>query len=135
MEDSPTAALARYIAGSARTALPECILEHARCHVLDTVASIVACAHLEPACVARRHALSHGGQGGPASILPAAGQTSLVQAAFANAIADQVAGETVILVCRTAADGDIARALIDPCVEIVVEPFGDISADLIVERQ
>jgi agmatine deiminase len=47
-------------------------------------------------------------------------------AAFANAIADQGAGETVILVCRTVADADIARALIQPGVEIVVEPFGDI---------
>jgi agmatine deiminase len=47
-------------------------------------------------------------------------------AAFADAIADQGAGETVILVCRTAADADVARALIQPCVAIVVEPFGDI---------
>jgi len=47
-------------------------------------------------------------------------------AAFANAVADQGAGETVILVCRTARDGDVARTLIQPCVDIVVEPFGDI---------
>ena len=47
-------------------------------------------------------------------------------AAFANAVADQGAGETVILVCRTAADGDLARALTQPCVDIIVEPFGDI---------
>lgn len=47
-------------------------------------------------------------------------------AAFANAIADDGAGETVVLVCRNSADQDIARALVQPCVEIVVEPFGDI---------
>ena len=47
-------------------------------------------------------------------------------AVFANAVADQGAGETVVLVCRTADDGDRARALADPCVDIVVEPFGDI---------
>ena len=47
-------------------------------------------------------------------------------AAFANAVADQGAGETVILVCRTADDGEIARTLSGVGVEIVVEPFGDI---------
>lgn len=47
-------------------------------------------------------------------------------AAFGNAIADDGAGETVVLVCRNSADQDIARALVQPCVEIVVEPFGDI---------
>ncbi len=47
-------------------------------------------------------------------------------AAFANAIADDGAGEAVILVCRTAADADTARTLVEPGVEIVVEPFGDI---------
>jgi len=47
-------------------------------------------------------------------------------ATFANAIADEGAGEAVILVCRTAADAGTARTLIEPGVEIVVEPFGDI---------
>jgi len=47
-------------------------------------------------------------------------------AVFANAVADQGAGESVILVCRTTADGDVARALVRPCVEIAIEPFGDI---------
>lgn len=47
-------------------------------------------------------------------------------AAFANAIADDGAGERVILVCRTAADAAIARTLVLPCVNIVTESFGDI---------
>ena len=47
-------------------------------------------------------------------------------AAFANAIADGGAGESVILVCRSAADEAIARALVGSCVNIVVESFGDI---------
>ncbi len=47
-------------------------------------------------------------------------------AAFANAVADQGAGERVVLVCRTTADGEAARALVHSCVNIVVEPFGDI---------
>ena len=47
-------------------------------------------------------------------------------AAFANAVADEGAGETVILVCRTSADEAIARGLVQPIVKLVVEPFGDI---------
>lgn len=47
-------------------------------------------------------------------------------AAFANAIADRGSGETVIVVCRTTSDADIARGLVKAGVEIVVEPFGDI---------
>jgi agmatine deiminase len=47
-------------------------------------------------------------------------------AAFANAVADQGAGETVILVCRTSEDGEVARLLTQPGVDIVIEPFGDI---------
>ena len=47
-------------------------------------------------------------------------------AAFANAVADQGAGESVILVCRTTADADMARTLVEAGVDIIVEPFGDI---------
>ena len=47
-------------------------------------------------------------------------------AAFANAVADQGAGEAVILVCRTPDDGETARTIVQPSVEIVIEPFGDI---------
>lgn len=47
-------------------------------------------------------------------------------AAFANAVADEGAGENVVLVCRDTADESIARGLVQPCVTIVVEPFGDI---------
>jgi agmatine deiminase len=47
-------------------------------------------------------------------------------AVFANAIADDGAGETVVLVCRDVADADIARGLVQSCVDVVVEPFGDV---------
>ncbi len=47
-------------------------------------------------------------------------------AAFANAVADEGAGEAVVLVCRNAADEAIAGALVQPTVNLVVEPFGDI---------
>lgn len=47
-------------------------------------------------------------------------------AAFASAVADEGSGETVVLVCRNIADKDIARSLVRSCVNLVVEPFGDI---------
>ena len=47
-------------------------------------------------------------------------------AAFANAVADDGAGEAVVLVCRTSADAEAARLLVRSPVEIIVEPFGDI---------
>ncbi|MEO9468923.1 agmatine deiminase family protein [Parasphingorhabdus sp.] len=47
-------------------------------------------------------------------------------AAFANAVFDQGRGEHVILTCRTAADGGIAKTLVDERISIIVEPFGDI---------
>ncbi|WP_321324617.1 agmatine deiminase family protein [uncultured Parasphingorhabdus sp.] len=47
-------------------------------------------------------------------------------AAFADAVAAKGAGEQVVLVCRDAADAEIARDLVPSCVEVVVEPFGDV---------
>lgn len=47
-------------------------------------------------------------------------------AAFANAISDDGAGETVMLVCRTQDDADLAKRLADDKVQIICEPFGDI---------
>ena len=47
-------------------------------------------------------------------------------AAFANAVADDGAGEKVVLVCRDTADADVARGLVQSCVDVVVEPFGDV---------
>ena len=47
-------------------------------------------------------------------------------AAFANAVADEGAGERVVLVCREAADADVARGLVQSCVDVVLEPFGDV---------
>jgi len=47
-------------------------------------------------------------------------------AAFADAVAAAGAGEKVVLVCRDAADAEIARGLVQAPVDIVVEPFGDV---------
>ena len=64
--------------------------------------------------------------GDPAEWPVGLGEARREVAAFANAVADEGAGETVILVCRTSADEAIARGLVRPIVQLVVEPFGDI---------
>lgn len=72
------------------------------------------------------HAVWIGFPGDPAEWPVARDEAQGEVAAFAEAIADQGAGETVILVCRTDADAETARNLADASVEIVTEPFGDI---------
>ncbi|MET0239740.1 MAG: agmatine deiminase family protein [Sphingobium sp.] len=47
-------------------------------------------------------------------------------AAFADAIHAGGRGEQVRLIARTPEDVDIARALVDPGVAVILEPFGDI---------
>src|SRR6185295_12479559 len=56
-----TPALAAYIAGSGDAKFPEEHRDLARLHILDTLASIVACRDLEPALLARKYALAQSG--------------------------------------------------------------------------
>ena len=83
-----TAALAKYIA-SARTApIPEDFRELARRHILDTLASIVACRDLIPSKLARDYSLaqSGGGSKNAASILGTREKAALLDAVFASAM-------------------------------------------------
>lgn len=47
-------------------------------------------------------------------------------AAFASAVADGGAGETVTLVCNSDGDAALAREQVESCVEVIVEPLGDV---------
>ena len=47
-------------------------------------------------------------------------------AAFASAVADGGAGETVTLVCNSESDAELARDQVESCVEVIVEPLGDV---------
>lgn len=47
-------------------------------------------------------------------------------AAFASAVADGGAGETVTLVCNSDGDAALARDQVESCVEVIVEPLGDV---------
>lgn len=80
-----TAPLSRYIAESADAELPEDVRELGRRHVLDTIASIVACRDLQPAVLGRRYAAAMSA-GGPVTILGTRERASLVDAVFASAI-------------------------------------------------
>lgn len=47
-------------------------------------------------------------------------------AAFANAVSDGGAGEQVLLICRSKTDILIAQDLVEPSVEVLLQPFGDV---------
>ena len=83
-----TPALARYIAGSQSFAFPEEHRELARRHILDTLASVVACRDLEPSSLARAYALAQSGDArkSAATILGSRDKAALVDAVFAGAM-------------------------------------------------
>jgi agmatine deiminase len=64
--------------------------------------------------------------GDPAEWPDALPEAQAQVAAFANAVDAGGRGEAVRLVTRTAEDAAIARTLVQPGVEVIVEPFGDI---------
>ncbi|KAF1809650.1 MmgE/PrpD family protein [Eremomyces bilateralis CBS 781.70] len=84
-----TSTLSKIIADSATVPVPDAWRILARSHILDTLASIVACRDLEPSTLARELALSlSGGRGrSAATILGTHEQASIVDAAFASAMA------------------------------------------------
>jgi len=83
-----TPALAAYIAGSGTAKFPEEHRDLARLHILDTLASIVACRDLEPALLARKYALAQSGteSRNAATILGTKDKASLSDAIFASAM-------------------------------------------------
>jgi 2-methylcitrate dehydratase PrpD len=82
-----TAALSRFIAGSAAADWPEDILELGRRHILDTIAAIVVCGDRESARLAREFALRQSGHvSGGAPILGTRSRASLPDAIFASAM-------------------------------------------------
>lgn len=84
-----TPILAAYIGGSRTTAFPEHHRDLARLHVLDTLASIVACRDLEPSVLARKYALAQSGteSRNATTILGTRDRASLSDAVFASAMA------------------------------------------------
>lgn len=84
-----TPALSAYITGARSAAIPDEFRALARLHILDTLASIVACRDLEPAALARKFALAQSGDArkNAATILGTHDRAALMDAVFASAMA------------------------------------------------
>ncbi|OYX95561.1 MAG: 2-methylcitrate dehydratase [Novosphingobium sp. 17-62-19] len=78
-------ALTAYIADAARHVVPAHVRERARLHVLDTLASIIACHTLEAAQLGRAYAKDMGGRG-DSPILGSSQYAPPVDAVFASAM-------------------------------------------------
>lgn len=90
--ESVTGRLAEFIAADAGWSAPAEIRELAIRHLLDTVASIVACGDLSAAQVARRFSRRHsGGVRDGVPILGSGERASLIDAVFASAMAGHAA--------------------------------------------
>ena len=83
---SPLVSLSKYIFESQTAPIPDEIRELAKRHILDSLASIVACSQLKPAQLARDFALFNGGAANTAHLLGTGIKTTLLDAIFANAM-------------------------------------------------
>jgi 2-methylcitrate dehydratase PrpD len=83
---SPVGPLSEYIFGSQTAKIPDEIRELAKRHILDTLASIVACSQLKPARLARDFALFNSGMSGTVHLLGTNVRVTLLDAIFANAM-------------------------------------------------
>jgi 2-methylcitrate dehydratase PrpD len=87
-----TPVVSRYIAGNRTAPIPEEHRELARQHILDTLASIVACRDLEPSVLARRYAVAQTGSvSNGATILGTKEKAALSDAVFASAMCGHAA--------------------------------------------
>lgn len=83
-----TGPLSRFIAGSQAMAIDEATLDLGRRHILDTLASAVACRDLEPSVLARRFALDQSGDAkkSAVTILATRERAAMIDAVFASAM-------------------------------------------------
>ncbi|MCR5876777.1 MmgE/PrpD family protein [Phenylobacterium sp. J426] len=83
-----TEPISAFIAGGQKMAIDAETLDLGRRHILDTLASIVACRDLEPSELARRYALSQSGDArrGAVTILGTRQRAGLADAVFAGAM-------------------------------------------------
>lgn len=89
LQPAVTRPLARFISGSPYAEVPPETRDLAKRHILDTLASIVACRDLEPAVLARNFALDQSGDArrSAVTILGTRDRAALIDAAFASAMA------------------------------------------------
>jgi 2-methylcitrate dehydratase PrpD len=87
-EPAVTAPLSRFIAGAVNLEIDEATLDLGRRHILDTLASVVACRDLEPSALARKFALAHSGDARKSAvgILGTRDRAAIIDAVFASAM-------------------------------------------------
>ena len=89
LQPTVTGPLSRFIAGSQQADVPADTRDLAKRHILDTLASIVACRDLEPSVLARKFALEQSGDArrSAVTILGTTDRAALIDAVFASAMA------------------------------------------------
>jgi 2-methylcitrate dehydratase PrpD len=85
LDTNITSTLSRAIHDSSSTPIPEALRVLAKSHILDTLASIIACRDLEPSALARKYSMSLGS--GSSTILGTHEKASIIDATFAGAMA------------------------------------------------
>jgi 2-methylcitrate dehydratase PrpD len=83
--DSPMPALTAYMSAAGTRALPPEVAEHAKHHLLDTLASMISGSELPPGQAAQRYVRAHGGKG-MASVPGTALTAAPSDAALANGV-------------------------------------------------
>jgi 2-methylcitrate dehydratase PrpD len=83
--DRVTDSLSAYMAAAATRALPEEVTEHAKHHLLDTMAAMISGSELPPGQAAQRYVREHGGNGA-VTVVASAVTAAPVDAALANGV-------------------------------------------------
>ena len=78
-------ALSAYMGAAPTRALPEDVTEHAKHHLLDTIAAMISGSELPPGQAAQRYIREHAGNGGVA-IVASAVTAAPIDAALANGV-------------------------------------------------
>jgi 2-methylcitrate dehydratase PrpD len=78
-------ALSDYMSTAGTRALPEEVIEHAKCHLLDTVASMISGSELPPGQAAQRYVRERGGNGAT-TVVASALTAAPIDAALANGV-------------------------------------------------
>src|SRR5882724_2846486 len=79
-------ALSAYMSAARSRALPEDVIEQAKCHLLDSLAAMISGSELPPGQAAQRYIREHSGAGGPVTVVGSALTALPIDAALANGV-------------------------------------------------
>src|SRR5882672_849533 len=78
--------LSAYMSEAPSRALPEDVIEQAKCHLLDSLAAMISGSELPPGQAAQRYIREHSGAGGPVTVVGSALTAPPIDAALANGV-------------------------------------------------